>query len=257
MQKSQTNPPMTFILDGFLGTIRGGRRLQRLIDSTSGPCCIWHYEHVRAHLARNVGAGTPRRDGEMRRSINLVGYSMGGMSPAKAARTTGRDINRAVFLHSPHNGPFSRTFFPVWPHAARMRPAAIFLARLDAAAWNTPTLATWLCVGMPSLCLASRHAGCAPSTTLPKPCASACLALFFPLRSMPPVVGFLGEMREADCCRVPAAAGSEEKSAEKKSATVPRPRDRRYSTARLLWSGDFPPLRKVEDFLGTSQRGRV
>jgi len=143
MQKSQTNPPMTFILDGFLGNHSRWARLQRLIDSTIGPCCIWHYDTSGRTSLENVGAALRAEMEKCDAPVNLVGYSMGGIVAREAARTTGRDINRAVFLHSPHNGSLLSYIFPRLAACREMRPGSDFLARLDAAEWNTPTLATW------------------------------------------------------------------------------------------------------------------
>lgn len=133
----------TFILDGIWGSHSRWETLRRRIEAGGGACRIWRYENSGRTSLRTEGAKLREILEATPGPINVVGYSMGGLVIRSALRdSVGLDIRRAVFLHSPHGGSLTACALPL-AACREMRPGSRFLAELDAAPWDIPTLATW------------------------------------------------------------------------------------------------------------------
>ena len=133
----------TFLLEGFLGGHSRWEVLRRRVEAIAGPCRIWRYDTSGRTSLESVGAALRDELEHCATSVNLIGYSMGGIVVREAVRTLTRPIRRAVFLHSPHRGSYLSHIFPGLPACREMCPGSPFLSRLNEAAWAIPTLATW------------------------------------------------------------------------------------------------------------------
>jgi triacylglycerol esterase/lipase EstA (alpha/beta hydrolase family) len=133
----------TLILDGIWGTHGRWAMLSRRIESSVGPCSIWRYENSGRTSLRVEGMRLRNALEAISGPINLVGYSMGGLVIRSALREASHlNVRRVAFLHSPHNGSLAACALP-FAACREMRPGSSFLAELDAAPWEIPTLATW------------------------------------------------------------------------------------------------------------------
>lgn len=133
----------TLILDGIWGSHGRWGILSRRIESCVGPCSIWRYENSGRTSLRVEGLRLREALEAMPGPINLVGYSMGGLVIRSALREAPHlNVRRVAFLHSPHNGSLAACALP-FAACREMRPGSSFLAELDAAPWEIPTLATW------------------------------------------------------------------------------------------------------------------
>ena len=133
----------TFILDGIWGGHSRWERLRSLIDKSIGPCRIWRYDNSGRTSLEDLGISLREELHGTDGPINLVGYSMGGLVIRESLRVPHKlAVRRAVFLHSPHRGTLFAHAYDL-PACREMRPGSAFLARLDEASWNIPTLATW------------------------------------------------------------------------------------------------------------------
>ena len=133
----------TYILDGIWGGHSRWEFLRGRIEKTVGPCRIWRYDNSGCKSLE--AAGLELREELHRTSgpLNLVGYSMGGLVIRESLREAhSLPVRRAVFLHCPHGGSLTAHAFSL-PACREMRPGSDFLARLNQAAWDIPTLATW------------------------------------------------------------------------------------------------------------------
>jgi len=133
----------TFILDGIWGGHARWEHLRRSIEKSVGPCRIWRYDNS-GRTSLEAGAASLREAlTETDGPLGLVGYSMGGLVVRECLRNAPElPVRRTVFLHCPHRGSLSAHAFDL-PACREMRPGSDFLARLDQAEWNIPTLATW------------------------------------------------------------------------------------------------------------------
>lgn len=133
----------TFILDGIWGGHSRWNILRSRIEKSVGPCRIWRYDNSGQTSLEHLGSELREELTSLQTPVNLIGYSMGGLVVREAVRlAAGVTVRRAVFLHSPHNGSLAAGLFPLTA-CREMRPGSLFLARLNEAAWNIPTLATW------------------------------------------------------------------------------------------------------------------
>ena len=133
----------TYILDGIWGGHSRWERLRSTIEKSIGPCRIWRYDNSGRTSLEAAGIGLREELHGVTGPINLVGYSMGGLVIRESLREEhSLPIRRVVFLHCPHSGSLAAHAFDL-PACREMRPGSEFLARLDLAAWDIPTLATW------------------------------------------------------------------------------------------------------------------
>ena len=133
----------TYILDGIWGGHSRWERLRKAIEKSIGPCRIWRYDNSGHTSLESAGAQLREELHGATGPINLIGYSMGGLVVRESLRVAhSLPIRRAVFLHCPHSGSLVAHAFAL-PACREMRPGSDFLARLDAASWDIPTLATW------------------------------------------------------------------------------------------------------------------
>ena len=133
----------TFILDGIWGGHTRWERLRSRIEKSIGPCRIWRYDNSGRTSLEALGSALREELHGTTGPLNLVGYSMGGLVIRESLRVPHElPVRRAVFLHSPHRGTLFAHAYNL-PACREMRPGSEFLARLDAASWTIPTLATW------------------------------------------------------------------------------------------------------------------
>lgn len=133
----------TFILDGIWGSHSRWEGLRSRIEKSIGPCRIWRYDNSGRSSLELAGSGLREELHRTEGPFNLIGYSMGGLVIREALRETHTlPVRRVVFLHCPHGGSLAAHAFAL-PACREMRPGSEFLARLNQATWETPTLATW------------------------------------------------------------------------------------------------------------------
>ena len=133
----------TWILDGIWGSHSRWEPLRRRIEKNVGPCRIWRYDNSGRTPLEAAGAAFRAELLATGGEFNVIGYSMGGLVVRESLRLAHPlPVRRAVFLHCPHVGSLAARAFPL-PACRDMRPGSLFLTRLNQAAWNIPTLATW------------------------------------------------------------------------------------------------------------------
>lgn len=133
----------TLILDGIWGSHSRWERLRTRIASEVGPCRIWRYDNSGRTSLESLAADLSAELKRINGPVNLIGYSMGGLVVREALRQApGLKVRRVALLNSPHYGSAAAMFLPL-SAVREMRPGSAFLKRLNAAAWNYPTLATW------------------------------------------------------------------------------------------------------------------
>lgn len=107
------------------------------------PTSIWHYDNTGLSSLEKAGAALAAKLKAVHRPFFLVGFSMGGLVIREAMRQSpGLPLRKAVFLNSPHSGSLLAYLLPL-PVCREMRPNSVFLRRLNASAWNYPTMVTW------------------------------------------------------------------------------------------------------------------
>ena len=123
------------------------------VDWDLGPLChrlrgvaptrIWHYDNSGLSSLEKAGAALAAKLKAVHRPFFLVGFSMGGLVIREAMRQSpGLPLRKAVFLNSPHSGSLLAYLLPL-PVCREIRPNSAFLRRLNASAWNYPTMVTW------------------------------------------------------------------------------------------------------------------
>ena len=133
----------TYILDGIWGGHSRWERLRSAIEKTIGPCRIWRYDNSGRTSLETAGAELRKELHGTSGTLNVVGYSMGGLVIRESLRAAhALPVRHAVFLHCPHRGSLAAHAFSL-PACREMRPGSAFLSRLNQAHWNIPTLATW------------------------------------------------------------------------------------------------------------------
>jgi hypothetical protein len=128
----------TLLLDGWKGS---HHRLERLRRAVGGS--IWPYENSGhtsiVHLAEDLAAHLRTFDCP----IQAVAYSMGGLVLREALRQQpDLPLERAVFLHTPHQGTWAAHCL-TGAALQEMRPGSAFLHRLNQAPWTFPALNVW------------------------------------------------------------------------------------------------------------------
>ncbi len=136
----------TLILDGFLGRPARWERLRRRVEAEVGPATIFRYDSTGRtplpDLAQLLLIEARRID-PTNTGVNLVGYSMGGIV-IRSARLIDptRNIRKAVFMNSPHNGTWIACLIPT-PGVQQMRPFDAHMRSLNENKWDVPTLTVW------------------------------------------------------------------------------------------------------------------
>jgi len=149
--ETHNSPPLarnlgrTYILDGIWGNhVRWVPLCRRIGDD----CRNWHYDNsgktpisvlgaeLAAELSTNVESG---------KTVNLVGFSLGGLMIREALRIAPETpVRRVVLIHTAHRGSETgRLAPPALPACRDIIPNSTFLRRLDTAEWNYETLAIW------------------------------------------------------------------------------------------------------------------
>lgn len=134
----------TYLLDGLWGRPARLQILRRRLLTAGLPKVKIHrYNASGQSCLEAEGAELAARLAETSGSINLVGYSMGGLV-IRAALLAHPDLNvhRIAFLNTPHAGSIVAHGLP-GTGIAQMRPGSHFLRRLDAAPWPHPTYVAW------------------------------------------------------------------------------------------------------------------
>lgn len=160
----------TLILDGIWGGHSRWERLRSAIEKSVGPCRIWRYDNSGLTSLEKVGAELREELHRTNGTLNLVGYSMGGLVIRESLREEhSLPIRRAVFLHCPHRGSLAAHAFSL-PACREMRPGSRFLSRLEEGTWTIPTLATWCAldtVVVPGVSARWKHAGTTVQSHVP------------------------------------------------------------------------------------------
>lgn len=128
----------TLLLDGWKGSHHRLERLRRVVGGSIRPYeNSGHTSIVR--LAEDLAAHLRTLDGP----FQAVAYSMGGLVLREALRQEpDLPLERAVFLHTPHQGTWAAHFL-TGAALQEMRPGSAFLRRLNRAPWTFPALNVW------------------------------------------------------------------------------------------------------------------
>ena len=134
------NSTQTLIIDGIWGSHRRWERLRSRIAKEVGSW--WQYDNSGRVSIEALGRALSSELRRLRRPVNLIGYSMGGLVIREALRQNPESkVEKVVLLNSPRG---SAAAFLVPLSACReMRPGSAFLKQLNAAPWTYPTLVTW------------------------------------------------------------------------------------------------------------------
>ena len=139
-------PTTTLFLDGIWGRPKRFSRMRKIVEECGGPTEIFPYDCSGIGCLEEEGrklAHAVKLRGE---PVNIVGFSMGGLVVRAAALADPNiQYRRAVFINSPHRGSYLSYLlpFPKLRGIQQLRPESDLLRRLNAAAWNIPTLAVW------------------------------------------------------------------------------------------------------------------
>ena len=137
------NSTQTLIIDGIWGSHRRWERLRSRVAKEVGPCTIWQYDNSGRVSIEALGRALSSELRRLRRPVNLIGYSMGGLVIREALRQNPESkVEKVVLLNSPHRGSAAAFLVPL-SACREMRPGSAFLKQLNAAPWTYPTLVTW------------------------------------------------------------------------------------------------------------------
>jgi len=131
------------LVDGFQGSFWDLDLLRNRLAGGVAPTHIWRYNNTGFLSLEKAGAALVSELRTFHHPFDLVGVSMGGLVVREAMRQAPNlPLRKAVFLNSPHAGTIIAYLLPL--RACReMRPGSVFLRRLNASAWNYPTMVTW------------------------------------------------------------------------------------------------------------------
>jgi len=136
-------PAHTLILDGFMGRPWRWEPLRRLIEQRCGSASIFRYDWTGRLTLPQLGERLAEEAAKYPDGVNLVGFSMGGMV-IRAARHVAPElnVNKTVFLNSPHRGTWLACLIPT-PGVRQMRPFDPFLKAIAEKPWKGDTLTVW------------------------------------------------------------------------------------------------------------------
>lgn len=133
----------TLILDGIWGRPWRFERLARCIEARGGRAEVYHYDCTGRSSFEQLGKTLAERIQRIGGSVNLVGYSMGGLVVRSAYLIDPTiPLHKAVLMNAPNEGSWLAYLLPL-PAIRQMRPNSAFLRQLRQQAWTAPTLVVW------------------------------------------------------------------------------------------------------------------
>jgi triacylglycerol esterase/lipase EstA (alpha/beta hydrolase family) len=137
-------PFTTILLDGIFGRPSRFARLRRLLDSTTGPTEVFHYNATGFVRFERLAERLSARIRQLNQPVNVIGFSMGGIVIRTAHLLDPTfPIRRAVFMNTPHAGSMLAYIGPLAPGVRQLWPGSKLMTQLAQAEWNIPTLVTW------------------------------------------------------------------------------------------------------------------
>jgi len=136
--------PQTYILDGIWGFHIRWEGLRSRLEREVGPSHIWHYNNSGTVSLETLGGELAAELEKIDGSVNLIGYSMGGLVVREALRQSPNlKVHGVVLMHTPNEGSLNGHLLPMLPACREMQPGSAFLRRLGDTPWDRPTFVTW------------------------------------------------------------------------------------------------------------------
>jgi pimeloyl-ACP methyl ester carboxylesterase len=130
------------LLDGWKGNHGRLEPMAKRLRG-AGDAGIWRYDTSGHRDLESLGADCADHLESLDAPFQVVAYSMGGLVVREALRQRPHlRLERAVFMHSPHQGTCLAHFVGL-PAVRQMRPGSAFLRRLNAQSWEIPALNIW------------------------------------------------------------------------------------------------------------------
>lgn len=138
------NTSTTLLLDGLWGNpSRLGLMRKRLIAAGVGQVETFAYRSSGFSCLKTEGNRLAERIAEIDGSVNLVGYSMGGLVIRSAlCETPSTTVRRVAFINTPHAGSLLARWMP-GVGIGQMRPGCEFLKALESGDWPYETFSMW------------------------------------------------------------------------------------------------------------------
>ena len=136
--------PVTTILVDGIWSHRARMQFYRRRLAVAGPIEIFDYRCSGTVPIDELGAQLATRIRACSNSVNLVGFSMGGMVVRSAMQQDpSLRVRRVVFMCSPHKGSWPAVLLPWLPACRQLVPGSAFLQQLNEMPLRVPVLNIW------------------------------------------------------------------------------------------------------------------